>query len=71
MRTRLGFKDISTAYGMTETSGIVTYTLNGDPDELVSNTWVRDDDVEVRIVDEEGNDVLVVSQGSCSFADIR
>ena len=58
MRTRLGFKDISTAYGMTETSGIVTYTLNGDPDELVSNTsGCVIDDVEVRIVDEEGNDV--------------
>jgi len=58
MRTRLGFKDISTAYGMTETSGIVTYTLNGDPDELVSNTsGCVIDDVEVRIIDEAGNDV--------------
>ena len=64
MRTRLGFEDISTAYGMTETSGIVMYTLRGDPDELVSTTsGCVIDDVEVRIVDEHGNDVPVGQPG--------
>ena len=57
---------------MTETSGIVTYTLNGDPDELVSNTsGCVIDDVEVRIVDEEGNDVPRGEPGELLVADIR
>ncbi|MEZ5375087.1 MAG: AMP-binding protein [Acidimicrobiales bacterium] len=58
MRERLGFETIVTAYGMTETSGLVTHTLADDPDEVVSHTSGRViDGVEIRVVDELGADV--------------
>ncbi len=58
MRERLGFETIVTAYGMTETSGLVTHTLTGDPPEKVASTSGRPiPDVEVRVVGDDGHDV--------------
>jgi acyl-CoA synthetase (AMP-forming)/AMP-acid ligase II len=64
MRERLGFETIVTAYGMTETSGLVTHTLTGDPPEVVASTSGRViPDVEVRVVDDDGHDVARGSPG--------
>jgi len=58
MRERLGFEVVITAYGMTETSGIATYTRAGDPPELVATTSGRAiPDAEVRIADADGHEV--------------
>jgi acyl-CoA synthetase (AMP-forming)/AMP-acid ligase II len=64
LRERLGFATVMTAYGMTETSGLVTYTLPGDRPEVVATTSGRVmDDVEVRIVDAGGADVQPGTEG--------
>ena len=64
MRDRLGFDNIVTAYGMTETSGIAAYTRQGDPPELIASTsGCSIPDAELRIVDEAGNDVDVGNEG--------
>ena len=64
MRERLGFDTVVTAYGMTETSGIAAYTLPGDPPELVASTSGRAfDGVELRVVDDEGQEVPTGSEG--------
>lgn len=64
MRERLGFEIIITAYGMTETSGIASYTQPDDPPEVTATTSGRAiPDGELRIVDEAGNDVPTGSEG--------
>ncbi len=64
MRERLGFDHVMTAYGMTETSGIAAYTREGDSAELVATTSGRAPlDVELRVVDDEGNDVSTGEPG--------
>jgi acyl-CoA synthetase (AMP-forming)/AMP-acid ligase II len=64
MRDRLGFERIITAYGMTETTGLAAYTRPGDPPELVASTSGRaPDGVELRVVDDEGNDVATGTEG--------
>ena len=64
MRERLGFETVMTAYGMTETSGIATHTLPGDSPELVATTsGCAIPDVELRVVDDDGNDVPAGTEG--------
>jgi len=64
MGTRLGFDNIMTAYGMTETSGIAAYTKPGDPAELIASTsGCAPDGVELRVVDETGVDVAAGAEG--------
>jgi len=64
MRDQLGFERIVTAYGMTETSGIAAYTRHGDPPELIAATSGRAiPDVELRVVDANGDDVASGTEG--------
>ena len=64
MRDRLGFETIVTAYGMTETSGLAAYTQPGDPPELIATTsGCAPEGVELRIVDDAGNDVDTGAEG--------
>lgn len=50
MRSELGFRDVVTAYGLTECTGVATACRPGDPDEVVSLTSGRAvDGVEVRV----------------------
>ena len=58
MRKRLGFEKVVTGYGLTESSGIATMCRHDDDPEIIANTSGRAiDDVEVRIVDPEGQEV--------------
>ncbi len=58
MRERLGFDVVITAYGMTETHGLASLCRAEDPPELVASTSGRSiPGVELRIVDDDGNDV--------------
>lgn len=58
MRSRLHFETIITGYGLTESSGMATMCRVGDSAEIISGTSGRAiDDVEVRVVDPEGNEV--------------
>ena len=57
MRSDLGFRDILTAYGLTESTGVVTMCRLGDPDAVVEATSGRAlADVEVRIDRSPGPD---------------
>ena len=59
MRTDLGFRDIITAYGLTEATGTVTMCRLGDPDPIVESTSGRAvDGVEVAIASGTG-EILV------------
>jgi acyl-CoA synthetase (AMP-forming)/AMP-acid ligase II len=56
MREELGFDVVLTAYGLTETTGLVSMCRAGDPAEVVSATSGRPiPGVEVRTVDLEGH----------------
>lgn len=58
MRTELGFRDVITAYGLTESCGTVTACELGDDDETIATTSGRAiPDTEVRCVDAEGKEV--------------
>src|SRR3954471_24599938 len=58
MRERLGFENVVTGYGLTEASGIATMCRWDDDAETIANTSGRAiDDVEVRVVDDDGNEV--------------
>ncbi|MEM7327010.1 MAG: AMP-binding protein [Actinomycetota bacterium] len=64
MRDRLGFEIVITAYGMTETSGIASYTQPDDPPEVAATTSGRAiPDGELRIVDAAGSDVPTGTEG--------
>jgi HIP---CoA ligase len=55
LRTDLGFRDILTAYGLTEATGVVTMCRLGDPDQIVEATSGRAvEGVQVRIDAPEG-----------------
>jgi acyl-CoA synthetase (AMP-forming)/AMP-acid ligase II len=55
MREVLGFEVVLTAYGLTEATGFVTATRDGDELETIATTSGRAiDGVEVRVVDPEG-----------------
>ena len=58
MRARLGFETIVTGYGLTEASGIATMCRHDDDPETIANTSGRAiPDVEVRITDDDGNEM--------------
>jgi acyl-CoA synthetase (AMP-forming)/AMP-acid ligase II len=58
MERELGFETVVTAYGLTETCGIVTVCRPDDPPELISASSGRAiPGVEVRIVDDAGTEV--------------
>ncbi|MEE4660661.1 MAG: FadD3 family acyl-CoA ligase [Halieaceae bacterium] len=64
MRNELAFEVVVTAYGLTETSGVVTICRPDDPAEVISGSSGRAmDGVEVRTVDTEGVDVPVGEPG--------
>lgn len=64
MRDDLGIDDVLTAYGLTETCGVVSATHSGDPAELVAESCGTPiPGVEVRLVDNEGADVPLGTPG--------
>ena len=64
MKDDLQFETVVTGYGLTETTGIVTMCRHDDPDETIAQTSGRAiPDVEVRLVDDDGNDVEVGQPG--------
>jgi len=64
MRDRLGFKTVITAYGMTETHGLVTLCAADDPPSIVASTSGKAiPGVELRIVDDEGVDLATGEPG--------
>ena len=64
MREDLQFETVVTGYGLTETTGIVTMCRHDDPDETIAHTSGRAiPDVEVRVVDDHGDDVPVGQPG--------
>ncbi len=58
MREQLSFETIVTGYGLTETTGIATMCRHDDDPETISTTSGRAiPDVEVLVVDDDGNEV--------------
>ncbi|MGB0619917.1 MAG: FadD3 family acyl-CoA ligase [Myxococcota bacterium] len=58
MRTELGFRDVITAYGLTESSGTVTACELGDDDETIATTCGKPiPDTETKCVDPDGKEV--------------
>ncbi|MBW2446501.1 MAG: fatty acid--CoA ligase family protein [Deltaproteobacteria bacterium] len=57
MRDELGFETVVTAYGLTESTGLVTVCHPGDDPELIATTCGRPiPEIEVRCVDADGNE---------------
>jgi len=64
MRDVLEFDTVLSAYGLTEACGIATVSRHDDPPEIIANYSGRAiPDVEVRIADDEGNEVPRGEQG--------
>jgi acyl-CoA synthetase (AMP-forming)/AMP-acid ligase II len=64
MRTELSFSTVLTAYGLTESTGVVTMCRPGDAAEVIASTSGRAiPDVEVRVADDDGKDVAVGEPG--------
>lgn len=64
MRGKLGIDIVLTAYGLTETCGVVTMCSAGDDAETVANTAGRPlAGIEVRLVDRDGTDVTAGEAG--------
>jgi acyl-CoA synthetase (AMP-forming)/AMP-acid ligase II len=64
MRGELGFREVITAYGLTECSGFATACRPGDPDELIASTSGRAvDGVEVRVAADPGQPGEVLVRG--------
>ena len=64
MREKLGFENIVTGYGLTESHGITTMCRHDDDPETIAKTAGRAiPNVEVRVVDEAGNVVPTGEQG--------
>ena len=60
----LGIETVLTAYGLTEATGTVTMCRQGDSAEIIATTSGRAiPDVEVRIIDGEGNELEAGEQG--------
>lgn len=58
MRNTLGFETVITAYGLTESCGVVTACRSGDNAETISHTSGRAfPGVEVKVVDDNGDEV--------------
>ena len=64
MKSILGFERVVTGYGSTENSGATTMCLPEDPDERISSTCgAAMPGNEVKIVDDDGNDLGREAQG--------
>jgi acyl-CoA synthetase (AMP-forming)/AMP-acid ligase II len=64
MKTDLGFEVVLTAYGLTEATGFVTACRAEDDAETIATTSGRAiEDVEVRIVDDDGNTLAAGEAG--------
>jgi len=64
MRDRLGFETVITAYGMTETHGLVTICSADDPPDVVANTSGKAlPGLEIKLVDDENNEVELGQPG--------
>jgi len=64
MREELGFEVVVTAYGLTETCGVVSICRPEDSAERISHSSGRAmDGVEVKLVDREGQEVAVGTDG--------
>ncbi|MFC1847971.1 AMP-binding protein [Chloroflexota bacterium] len=66
IQDKMGIKDVISAYGMTENSGVSTCSRRGDPIDLIANTAGRlmFDDCELKIVDPDtGTEVPPGTQG--------
>ncbi len=64
MRTELGFREVITAYGLTECGGFATGCRPGDPDEVISLTSGRAaEGVEVEVLADPGQPGEVVIRG--------
>jgi acyl-CoA synthetase (AMP-forming)/AMP-acid ligase II len=60
MRDELQFENVVTGYGLTETTGTVSMCRHDDPPEVIAETVGRPlPGVEVRVVDDDGNDADV------------
>jgi acyl-CoA synthetase (AMP-forming)/AMP-acid ligase II len=58
MRSELSFSTVLTAYGLTESTGVVTMCRSGDAPDIIANTSGRAiPGVEVRVVDDGGAEV--------------
>ncbi len=64
MKSRLGFETVITAYGLTESCGLVTACRQGDSAEVIATTSGRAiPDVEVRCVDQHNQEVPLGEPG--------
>tara|TARA_Y100000768_G_scaffold388566_1_gene385260 strand:+ start:2464 stop:4050 length:1587 start_codon:yes stop_codon:yes gene_type:complete len=64
MRDRLGFETVITAYGMTETHGLVTICSADDPPDVVANTSGKAlPGLEIKLVDDDNNEVELGQPG--------
>ena len=69
IRTRLGVPFVTTAYGMTETAGNISYCRIGDPDEVIAHSAGRPlDNLDVRVV---GPDLAPLRQGRAGEIVVR
>ena len=58
IREELGIRDVVTAYGLTESCGVVTAcSLDDDAETIATRCGTPIPDVEIRTVDQDGNDV--------------
>jgi acyl-CoA synthetase (AMP-forming)/AMP-acid ligase II len=64
MRDELKFETVVTGYGLTETTGTVSMASHDDPPRVVAETVGKPlPGVELRVVDDDGNDVPAGEQG--------
>jgi HIP---CoA ligase len=64
MRSELTFSTVLTAYGLTESTGVVTMCRRGDDPDVISHTSGRAiPGIEVRIVDETGTELAAGEPG--------
>jgi len=64
MRAKLGFENVVTGYGLTETHGIATMCRHDDDPETIAKTSGRPiPNVEARVVDESGQELPPGEQG--------
>ncbi|MCG8672321.1 MAG: FadD3 family acyl-CoA ligase [Pseudomonadales bacterium] len=68
MKSELGFETVITAYGLTESCGLVTMCRSGDSAETIATTSGRViPDVELRCVDSDNNEVSRGEPGEICF----
>ncbi|MDX1696123.1 MAG: FadD3 family acyl-CoA ligase [Ketobacteraceae bacterium] len=68
MKDRLGFETVITAYGLTESCGLVTMCRDGDSAEIIATTSGRAiPDVEVRCIDTDNREVPRGEPGEIVF----